>query len=191
MVLDAKSPTQFNVCSPQTSACPAKAPSLIAARSLAGVGDGDGLVARRDLGDDLVALDDVDLLRVLGADLLVARRRRGRVGEGDLAEVGEGDEPPRREVLDDPLRVVLAQRGLARERVRDDLARAVVPDPRLAGRLRERGHGHRDGVAGLERDAGEVVRPGGEPLVPGWERENEMISGQVGHEKGKEAYRCS
>ena len=156
------------------------------------VRDGDRARRGRDGGQDLAVLLNVDERRARGPDGGAAVRGRGRAGERDAPEVGERHEAAARgEVLDDPLRVVLAERGLARERVRHGLAGRLVRDRRLAGRLRRRGHGHLDRVARLEADAGEVVRPGGEPLVPGWERENEMISGQVGHEKGKEAYRCS
>ena len=154
-------------------------------RLLAGVGDGDGLVPGLDLGDDLVVLDDVDLVRALGADNLATRRRRGRAGELDLAEVGERHEAARGEVLDNPLRVELTERGLARERVRDGLSGRLVRDRRRAARLRGGGDGHLDRVADLEADAREVVGTSGEPLVPCW-RAKQVISGQVGHEKGRE-----
>ena len=130
--------------------------------------DGDRAGADGARGEDLVVLADVDEARARGADGAAARARL-RAREGDLAEVGEGDEAVvGREVLDDPLRVVLAERGLARERVRDGLAGRLVRDRRLAGRLRGRGHGHLNRVARLEADAREVVRVVGVPLEPGW-----------------------
>ena len=93
----------------------------------------------------------------------------GRAGELNLSEVCERHElAAGREVLDDPLRVLLAEGRLTRERVRDGLARRVVRDRRLAGRLRGGSDGHLDLVAGLKADAGEVVRRRGEPFVPCW-----------------------
>ena len=129
--------------------------------------DGDGAAADGDGGEDLAALLDVDGGRAGGADGGAARGRRGRRGEDDGAEVGEGHERGALlEVLDDPLRVVLAERRLAGERVRDGLALGLVRDRRRAARLGRRGDRHGDDVARGEADAGEVVRVVGVPLIP-------------------------
>ena len=89
------------------------------------------------------------------------------VRELDLPKVSERHElAAHREVLDDPLHVLLAQRGLLRERVRDGLSRRLVRDGGFAGRLGRRGHGHLDVVARFEADAAEVGRGRGVPFVP-------------------------
>ena len=131
------------------------------------IGDGDGAARGGDGGQHGAALLDVDEGGARGADG-AARGARGRAGELDGAEVGEGHEGAALlEVLDDPLGVVLAERGLAGERVRDGLARAHVRDLRRAAGLGRRGDGDGDGVAGGEGDAREVVGVVGVPLVPG------------------------
>ena len=131
------------------------------------VRDGDRARRGRDGGQDLAVLLNVDERRARGPDGGAAVRGRGRAGERDAPEVGERHEAAARgEVLDDPLRVVLAERGLARERVRDGLACGLVRDRRRAARLGRRGHGHLDGVARGEADAREVVRVVRVPLVP-------------------------
>lgn len=135
---------------------------------LPGVRNRDGVRRDRAGGEHLAALFDVDERRARRADGRAAARRRRRAGEGDGAKVGEGDERAAGlEVLDDPLRVVLAERRLARERVRHGLALRLVRDRRRAAGLRGRCDGHGDGVARGEGDTGEVVRVVGVPLVPG------------------------
>ena len=139
--------------------------------------DSDGASSGRSLSDDGLVMHHINEGRARGADSLALERSRRGVGELDLAKVGERHElAPHLEVLDDPLRVLLAQRLLAHERVRDGLAGRLVRDRRLAGRLR-RGHAHCDIVPGLEADAGEVVRGGGEPFVPSWR--TEFMSGSA------------
>ena len=71
------------------------------------------------------------------------------------------------EVLDDPLSVVLAERGLAREGVRNGRALRVVLDHGRAAGLGGGCHGGGDGVASREADAREVVGVVGVPLIPG------------------------
>ena len=138
---------------------------------LSHVRDSNRVAPDRGGGEDLVVLLDVDDGRTTRTDARTADSAGGGAREGDSAEVGEGHESAvRAEVLYDPLRVVLAQRGLARECVRDRLAVGVVGD--LDGAARRRGGGDADGdlVPRGEADAGEVVRVVGEPLVPRWSR---------------------
>ena len=133
----------------------------------AGVGDGDRAAAGRDRSEDLVVLLDVNERRAGRADGRAADGARRRAGEGDGAEVGEGNEGAALlEVLDDPLRVVLAERGLAGEGVRDGLPGRLVGDRRRAARLGSRGDRDGHSVAGGEADTGEVVGVVRVPLVP-------------------------
>ena len=135
--------------------------------SRAGVGDRDRGRAGGDGGQNTAVLLHVDDGRARGGGR-AARRASRHTSEGDGAPVGEGDEASAlREVLDDPLRVLLAERGLAGERVRDRLPGGVVDDRRRPAGARRRGHGHGDRVSGADRDAREVVRKVGEPLEPG------------------------
>ena len=81
----------------------------------------------RDRREDRVILYDIDELRARRTDSRAAGGARGGPGKRDAPEVRKRHEPVGcAEVLHDPLRVVLAQRGLARERVRDRLARRLV-----------------------------------------------------------------
>ena len=73
----------------------------------------------------------------------------------------------RLEVLNDPLGVVLAERGLAGEGVRDGRALRVVLDRGSAASLGSGRHGGGDGVPGREADTREVVGVVGVPLIPG------------------------
>ena len=135
--------------------------------SRASVGDSDRGRAGGDGGQNTAVLLHVDDGRARGGGR-AARGASRHTSEGDGAPVGEGDEASAlREVLDDPLRVLLAERGLAGERVRDRLAGGVVDDRRRPAGARRRGHGHGDRVSGADRDAREVVRKVGEPLEPG------------------------
>ena len=136
-------------------------------RLAAGVSDGDGVAAGRDGGQDTAVLLEVDDIRAGGADR-AAGGARGRAGERNGAPVGERDEPAvLLEVLDDPLRVLLAERGLAAEAVRDLLAGGVVDERRGAARRGSCGDGRGDRVAGADFEAREVVSVVGVPLVPG------------------------
>ena len=117
--------------------------------------------------DELVVLHDIDELRARRANRRPAHGAGRGARERDAPEVREGHEAiGGAEVLDDPLRIVLAQRGLSREAVRDRLARRLVRDLRRAARGGGSGDGDGDGVARGEADPGEVVRVVGVPLVP-------------------------
>ena len=101
-----------------------------------------------------------------------ARRARRSAGEGDGAEVGERDEASALfEVLDDPLRVLLTERRLATEGVAHLLAGRVVNERSGSSRLRRRGHGGSDRVTRVDGEATEVERSGGEPFVPGYNKQ--------------------
>lgn len=100
-----------------------------------------------------------------------ARHGRRAVGEGDAVKVHKGDQAAaRREVLDDPLGVVLAQLvRLGRERVRDRLAGRRVLE-RHGARADGAGVGrHHDAIARRDGEAREGVRVVRVPLVPGVE----------------------
>ena len=136
--------------------------------SLAGVRDLDLGAGDSDIRQHTAALLHVDDRRARGARR-AAREPGGRAGERDGAPVSEGDElATLLVVLDDPLRVLLAQRGLAGEGVRDRLAGAVVHERRRARRGRGRGDGRGDRVAGADVEAGEVGGASGVPLEPGY-----------------------
>ena len=72
------------------------------------------------------------------------------------------------EVLDNPLGVLLAERGRRRDLLREGLALGAVRDDGRAslGRSRDDGHGGR--VAGVKDDAGEVVGVVRIPYVLRW-----------------------
>ena len=92
---------------------------------------------------------------------------RSRLTELDRAEVHKRHvRVAASEVLDDPLRFMQTQLGLAGERVGHGLARRLVRDRRCAGRLRRRSDGHRDLVASFEADVREEVRVVWPPLEP-------------------------
>ena len=132
------------------------------------VGAGDRGRGGRAGGEDLVALLDVDDSSA-GRANRAGRRGRGRAGEGDSAEVSEGNEAAvGLEVLNDPLGIVLAERGLAGEGVGDGRALRVVLDGGSAAGLGGGLHGGGDGVASREADAREVVGVVGVPLIPGY-----------------------
>ena len=143
-----------------------RATFTIAQRSRAGVLDGDGGAARGRGGEHAPVLLHVDDRRARGGRR-TAPRARGRARERDGAEVGERHEPAALlEVLDDPLRVLLAERRLARERVRDRLARRAVLERRRARGERRCRDCHSDLVARGERDAAEVDGGRREPFEP-------------------------
>ena len=99
------------------------------------VGNSDGARPGGRLRDNRL-VNQVNERRACRPDRLPLERRRSSVRELDLAEVRKRHElAPDREVLDDPLRVLLAERLLAREGVRDGLACRLVRDRRLAGRF--------------------------------------------------------
>ena len=146
----------------------------------------DRAAPSRALRHDLVVLHQVDKRRPRRPDGLPRERVRSRVRELDLPKVRERHElAAHREVLNDPLRVLLAQCGLLRERVRDGLARRLVRDGGFSGRLGRRGHGHLDVIACLEADAREVGRGRGEPLVPRWRTRRVSVNRRVGRWPGR------
>jgi hypothetical protein len=117
-------------------------------------------------GGRAALVDHVDRVRARRRHAPRALARR-RARERDSAEVRHRHQ--RRallEVLDDPLRVLLAQRGSGRDRLGHALARRVVLDHGRARLGRRRSDGDGDRVAGGEGDAGEVVGVVGVPLVP-------------------------
>ena len=126
--------------------------------------------------DDRRARGGYDRARVLGRGgttergelCTFLREDRDLRREGDGAKVGEGDERAALlVVLDDPLRVLLAQRRAGRDRLGHGLALGHVLDDCRARRGAARGDRELDGIAARERDAREVVRVVGVPLVPG------------------------
>ena len=132
------------------------------------VGDSDARARRRHTRQSLAVLLDVEDVRARGANG-AARGPGGCTGEGDRAEVSKGHERVALlEVLDDPLRVLLAERAGRGDRLRHALAVAVVRDDRRAVGGGGCGDGQSDAVAGAEADAGEVVGVVGVPLVPCW-----------------------
>ena len=113
-------------------------------------------------------LRDLDDRRLARADGRPVVHRRERARKVDGREVGERDEVAADgEVLNDPLSVVLAERGLTREGVRDGRALRVVLDRGSAASLGSGRHGGGDGVPGREADPREIVGVVGVPLIPG------------------------
>ncbi len=159
-----------------------------------GVLDGDRGRARRHRSQHTAVLLHVDDGRA-GRALRAAGKAGGHAGERDRSPVGEGDEGVAfGEVLDDPLRVLLAERGLAGERVRHRLAGGVVDERRGATRQGSRDDRGGDRVAGAEAEPGEVVREVREPLEPGWCSQQAMNGSAMSTSVaegylGKEAYR--
>lgn len=86
------------------------------------------------------------------------RRLRLRTGERNGAEIRERHERAvRLEVVDDPLGVLLTERGGRRDLLGDSLALGVARDHRCARCRAGGGDGRRDGVVWGEGDVGEVV----------------------------------
>jgi hypothetical protein len=112
---------------------------------------------------------DLKNLRAAGPVRLEADRLRERLGERDLGEVRERDDAVvTADVLDDPLRVLLAQRRLVRERPRRRLlrARALVHDRRGPAGRPVRGDDDVHEVAALDGEVGKVGRRIRPPFVP-------------------------
>lgn len=92
---------------------------------------------------------------------------RKRIGDLDRPKVGERRRPiARLEVLDNPLRVRLAQRRSRIDSLGYMETLGEVRDERRAGCRARRNHCERHGVARSEDDILEVVRNVREPLIP-------------------------
>lgn len=136
---------------------------------LTSVGAGEVVARGGAVGQDVAVrvLDVNDGTAVRGNGASGARG--GGIGEGDRAEVGEGNEAGTRlKVLDDPLRVGLAEGGgRAAEGVGDLLAGGQVLEGGNARGLGGGVHLHVDRVTLADGEVGERVRVVGDPLVPG------------------------
>ena len=134
------------------------------------IGDGDGAARGGDGGQHGAALLDVDEGGARGADG-AARGARGRAGELDGAEVGEGHEGAALlEVLDDPLRVLLAELRARRERLADGLAAGDVLDDGGTGRGGRGGDGELNLITSADGEVREVGGEVGVVLVPSYRR---------------------
>lgn len=134
------------------------------------VGDGDAVAAGRCRGQDLAVLLDVNDGSASGADCATGCGRRC-ASELDGAEVGEGHKRVTLlEVLDNPLRVLLAEPRARRERLADGLAAGDVLDDGGAGRGGRGGDGELNLITSADGDAREVGSEVGEVLVPSYRR---------------------
>ena len=132
------------------------------------MGDNEVVSAGRNAREDGAALLDVDESSTVGGESGARESGGNSVGEGDSAEVGESDERAAfLEVLNDPLRVLLAKTGGGWEGLRHGLSVGLVLDHSSSRLGSRRGDGDCDSVSGVDADAGEVDGSGGKPFEPG------------------------